>query len=554
MRRLVLLIILISFSQFLDAQLLSGEKAGFTRSDSLKGALSKERISYDVKSYDLSIKVNPAEKYISGSNKMGFVVKKTTQRIQVDLFANMSMDSILFKDVSLPFIREYDAVFVDFPEKLKKSNDTLYLEMFYSGHPIVAKFAPWDGGFVFKKDENGKDYVGVAVQGDGASLWFPCKDHPSDEAEEVKVTLIVPENLVGVSNGRKIKEENLNDGYTSSTWKVTYPINHYNISLYIGDYVHFSDKHGDLDLDYYVLSYNETKAREHFEQVKSMLTCFEDKFGSYPFIDDGYKLIDAPYLGMEHQSAVAYGNEYRDGYLGRDQSSTGLGLTWDFIIVHESGHEWFGNSVSASDIADMWIHESLTTYAEGVYVECLYDKEKGEEYIIGLRKKILNKYPIQGIYGVNNEGSTDMYYKGANMWHTIRVIVDNDELWWEGIRDFTQHFQYQTIDKKQVIKFFSKKFKLNLKSVFDHYLMDVNLPVLEYKLDNKKRLYFRWNLVDKKFRMPVDFSVLGEKHRVDKVNSKWKKTKWKIEDIKDLDFDINKTYIQIMNLRDNKMN
>ncbi|MBW7869105.1 MAG: M1 family metallopeptidase [Brumimicrobium sp.] len=524
-----IIIVFVLFSHtLLNAQLLKGGKPN--RADILMGALRPQRTCYDVKSYHLDVRFDIINHRIVGTNTMKFVVVENTKEIQVDLYENMQMDAVFFHNKQLPFRREYNAVFIDFPTELAKSKDTLALRMKFSGEPHVATNPPWQGGFVYSMDNNGIDWVAVAVQGDGASLWFPCKDHPADEVENVYFRMQIPDNLIGVSNGKLIQEEPLENGYKAYTWQVTYPINSYNITFYIGNYVHFKEPNNAYSIDYYVLEDHLEAAKEQFQQVKPMLQCFEEKFGPYPFARDGYKLVEAPYLGMEHQSAVAYGNYYANGYLGADLSNTGIGLKWDFIIIHESGHEWFGNSISAADIADMWIHESFTSYSEAVFVECQYGKEEALDYIVGIRAKIENDAPIQGVYGTNREGSGDMYYKGSNMWNTIRFIVNDDELWWEAIRSFVKQFSYQTINKEQVINFFNTFLKRDLTSVFNQYITRIDVPVLKYKV-KKHNLYLKWDKVVKGFEMPVIFKVNNREFRIESITRRWKYTKVEVTDM-----------------------
>ncbi|MDX1754404.1 MAG: M1 family peptidase, partial [Salinimicrobium sediminis] len=351
MRISALLFLLILVIAPIQAQVLSN-KITFTEADTLRGTLRPER-SYDVQKYHLNVRVEPDEKFISGYNTISFKAEEDLPVMQVDLFQNMKVDSILYKGEKMKFNRRYDAVFVDLQPKVTK-NSMDSIQFFYSGNPKVAKNAPWDGGFVFDKDEEGNHFIAVAVQGTGASLWYPNKDHQSDEPEEVLIQVAVPHELMNVSNGRFVGKEVLEDGYTRWDWKVESPINNYNVVVNIANYVHFEDRFRDLDLDYYVLPYHLEKAKKQFEEVKFMMNCFYEKFGAYPFEEDGFKLVETPYLGMEHQSAVAYGNDYKMGYLGKDLSGTGIGLKWDFIIIHETGHEWFGNSITAADIADMW--------------------------------------------------------------------------------------------------------------------------------------------------------------------------------------------------------
>lgn len=508
----------IGWGQFFQSQ----EKT-YTEKDSLKGMLSFERACFDVKSYELSLAFDLPQKSLQGKNIMGFQMLEESDRIQLDLFENMSLDSVLFYGENLHFTRKYSTIFILFQEKLKKSKDTLYLDLYFSGQPLEGETPPWDGGMVFSKDQQVKDWVGMAVQGIGASLWFPCKDHPSDEAEEVKIHLKVPKDLKGISNGRLICRKELADA-TIYSWEVKNPINNYNITFYIGDYQHFSDTLEGLSLDYYVLPEHLEKAKIQFQQVPKMLTCFSEKFGSYPFFEDGYKIVDAPYLGMEHQSAIAYGNHYQNGYLGKDLSGTGIGLEWDFIIVHESGHEWFGNSITASDIADMWIQESLTTYSESVFVECYYGKEKAVAYLEGIRKRIVNQSPMRGVIGVHQEGSTDMYYKGANLIHVLRSVVNEDEKWWEILQDFVFHFHHQQISKEDFIHFFEEKINGNVRAVIDQYVEYASLPVLEYRFVKGQLLQLRWKAEVEGFNMPVELTYKGKLYRFEEVGQEWQTT------------------------------
>lgn len=515
---------LLAFGLCLITQILFSQN--FTKRDSLQGGLPFERTCFDVRSYLLDIDVDINEKYISGVNLISFTTVENTKRIQLDLFENMKVDSIVFVKVSYPelkriklkYEREFDAIFVDFPDELKKREDHSIL-FYYSGKPKEAKNAPWDGGFVWKKDSNGKPFVGVAVQGTGASLWYPCKDSQSDEPEEgIIVSVKLPnDDLVAVSNGRLMGNKHRKDNQW--VWEVKNPINNYNITLNIGDYVNSSDKLEDLDIDYWVLRENEEKARKHFEDdVKPMLECFQQKFGDYPFPQDGYKLVETPYLGMEHQSAVAYGNEYKKGYLGTDISGSGVGMLFDFIIIHETGHEWFGNSITSKDIADMWIHEGFTTYSEAVYVECRWGYDKAMQYINGQSRAVANRKPIVGQFGVNfKTGNGDMYYKGALMLNTIRHIVNDDEKWWKLILDYSNHFKHQIIEAKDVIDFFTKESGINLKPVFEQYLYYPNLPELQIR-PVKNGFTYAWKTDVKDFEMPVEITLNGKEVRLKPTN------------------------------------
>lgn len=527
-----------------SAQVLSDKQQKYTEADSLRGSVRTQR-SYDVIKYHLQVRVDPEEKFISGFNTITFQAGEELPVMQIDLFENMQIDSIIHQEKELQYERKYNAVFVEFDEPLDKlEKDSI--RVYYSGHPIVAKNAPWDGGFVFEKDEDGNPWIGVAVQGTGASLWYPNKDHQSDEPEEVLIEAAVPDGLMNVSNGRFVGKEDLGDGYTRWSWKVTNPINNYNVVLNIGNYVHFSDSYRDLDLDYYVLPYNLEKAKEQFEEVKPMMDCFYKKFGEYPFVEDGFKLVETPYLGMEHQSVVAYGNEYKMGYLGNDLSGTGIGLRFDFIIIHESGHEWYGNSITAEDIADMWIHEGFTAYSEAVYIECRWGKEDAQKYLQGTRRAIGNDAPIIGDYGVNSEGSGDMYYKGSNLLNNIRSIYNDDELWWKTLKDYTETYKHQIINTEATEDFFDMATDVNLKPVFDQYLRHPKIPELQFKKEGNTFSY-RWEANVENFEMPVDVFIEGKEKRLHPTTD-WKKLDQNVQDqddieVNELEFYINSSFI-----------
>ena len=517
---LVGLLVSLFLSMNLEAQVVGSNHTTYTEADTLRGSLRPERSNYDVTKYHLDLKVNPDARSIAGSNTIQFKVLGSLPVMQLDLFENMQIDSIVHQNTKLEFTRKYNAVFVNFEEALNEGTSDS-IKFYYHGNPIVAKNAPWDGGFVWDTDEDGNPWVGVAVQGTGASLWYPNKDHQSDEPDAAQIDIAVPNGLMNVSNGRFLGKEKLNDGYTKWKWVVKSPINNYNIMINIGNYSHFSDKFKDLDLDYYVLPYNLDKAKKQFEEVQDMMACFYEKMGPYPFEEDGFKLVETPYLGMEHQSAVAYGNEYMKGYLGNDLSGTGIGLLWDYIIIHESGHEWYGNSITAKDIADMWIQEGFTSYTESIYVECRWGKEKALEYLKGTRRGISNSNTIIGDYGVNSEGSGDMYFKGANLLNMIRSIYDDDELWWNTLRDYTSTYRHKTITTEDTEAFFDKATKVNLKPVFDHYLRRSALPVLQLKQGDDHFLY-RWKANVINYSMPVDIFLDEEEIRLD-ATSEWQR-------------------------------
>lgn len=514
-----------------------------TRKDSLKGGLPIERTCFDVTHYGLNIKVDVETKSIVGYNEIDFKIVSTTKKIQLDLYENMNVDSIIWNAKKLNFKREFAAVFINFPSNLEV-NSNQKVKFYYSGNPIIAKRAPWDGGFIFKTDKTGKPWVGVACQGDGASIWYPCKDSQSDEPNNgATIKVAVPNGLMNVSNGRFIGSEDLKNGYTRWDWEVKNPINSYDITLNIADYAHFGENYKGLDLDYYVLRENLEKAKIQFEEVKPMMDCFQSKFGTYPFANDSYKLIESNYLGMEHQSAVAYGNKYLKGYLGRDLSGTEVGMNFDFIIIHESGHEWFGNSITAKDIADMWIHEGFTCYTESVYLECQLGFEKSQIYINGLKKNIQNDKPIIGSYGVNQEGSGDMYYKGALMLNTIRSIINNDKKWWKLLLDYSNKFKHQIIETNDVISFFNSQTGLHLTPIFNQYLLFKDIPVLEMR-KTKNKLEFRWKTDEPNFEMPIDVKNEGKKIRIYATNN-WKKSNFNIKKLEAVDVLIERFLIEL---------
>jgi len=374
----------------------------------------------------------------------------------------------------------------------------------------------------------------VAVQGTGASLWYPVKDTQTDEPDfGATIKVAVPNGLMDVSNGRLIGSEDLKNGYTRWDWELKNPINNYNITVNIADYVHFGENYKGLDLDYYVLRQNETKARAQFEQVKPMMDCYQSKFGKYPFAEDGFKLVETPYLGMEHQSAVAYGNKYMQGYLGGDMSGTGIGLLFDYIIIHESGHEWFGNSITSKDTADMWIHEGFTNYIECVYVECLYGYDKAMTYTNGLKRGVQNDEPIIGAFGVNKEGSGDMYPKGALFLNTLRHVINNDETWWKLLFKYSETFRHKIIDTETVNAFFNQESGMDLTPIFNQYLRNKAIPSLNLRINNNK-LEFRWEANAKGFNMPIDIKINGKETRIHPTQE-WTKSKLKVSKLEEVE-------------------
>ncbi|WPU95165.1 M1 family metallopeptidase [Mucilaginibacter sabulilitoris] len=491
---------------------LGAARETFTRADTLRGSLSPLRTCYDINYYHLDVKFDIDQKFISGSNLFKFTATQDFTKLQFDLFANLKIEKIVYKGQELPYTREFNAVFVTFPQTITNGSKDEFT-VFYSGNPTIAKRAPWDGGVVFTTDSLGKPWVATACQGVGASIWWPTKDHQYDEVDSALISISAPKGLKDVSNGRLRKVTKLKDGYTRFDWFVANPINNYDIEANIGDYVHYDGTYegekGKLTMDYWPLSYNLNKAKKQWnENATKMLKSFEYWFGPYPFYEDGYKLVEAPHLGMEHQSGTAYGNHYKNGYLGRDLSGTGWGLKWDFIVVHESGHEWFGNNITSKDVADMWIHESFTNYSESLFVETYYGKQAGQEYVHGTRMAIQNDRPIVGPYGVNREGSGDMYYKGGNLLNMVRTIINDDEKWRGILRGLNKTFYHQTVTYDQIVNYITEQSGKKLFPVFDQYLHYKNIPILEFTSFNGRTLC-RWTNAVKDFAMPVRVKVKG---------------------------------------------
>ncbi len=513
-KQLSIYLFLFLFSISGNAQGLLGKKAEvFTRQDSLRGSITAERAWWDLKYYHLDIKVNPADSTISGSNTIRYKVLKSQNKMQIDLQEPLKITKVTQDGKELKYQREGSVFYIDLvaPQNI---NDIKEVVVFYGGKPKIAVNPPWDGGITWKKDANGKSFIASSCQGLGASVWWPNKDHMYDEVDDMLISVNVPKNLTDVSNGRLQSVTNLKDGTRTFEWYVSNPINNYGVNINIGDYVSFSEvfagEKGNLDCDYYVLRDHLEKAKVHFKQVPQMLKAFEHWFGPYPFYEDGYKLVEAPYLGMEHQSSVTYGNGYQNGYLGIDRSESGWGAKFDYIIIHESGHEWFANNITYKDIADMWIHESFTCYSENLFVEYYYGKKAGAEYVRGQRNEIQNKSQMIGVYEVNREGA-DLYNKGANMLHTLRQVVNDDEKWRSILKGMNSTFYHQTVTTKQIEAFLSKNIGLDLAPFFDQYLRDIRIPTLEYKFKDNN-LEYRWNDCVPGFNMPVKVLLNGKEH------------------------------------------
>jgi aminopeptidase N len=504
------------------AQMFSPDEE-FSRQDSLRGSITPERAWWDVNYFHLDVAVHIDRKSISGSNTIRYKVLEPHQIMQIDLQEPLEISSITENGNELEFEREGSAFFVTLKKDQQPGNLNEII-VHYSGQPVEAVRPPWDGGFTWDEDINGNPFVATSNQGIGASVWWPNKDHPYDEPDSMMISVNAPDTLMDVSNGRLVSVDEHENQTKTWHWFVSNPINNYGVNINIADYVHFGEEYdgenGILTLDYYVLRENEEKAREQFKQVKPMMDAFEHWFGPYPFYEDGYKLVEAPYLGMEHQSSVTYGNGYQNGYLGRDLSGSGWGLKFDFIIIHETGHEWFANNITYTDVADMWIHEGFTNYSESLYLDYHYGKTASGEYVRGTRTGIQNDHPVIGTYGVNQRGSGDMYSKGGNLLHTIRQIVDNDSLWRETLRGLNRDFYHQTVSSAEVEQYIIEKTGIDLSTVFDQYLRDIRIPVLEYAFRDGV-LRYRWANVVEDFSMPVDVVLNGENVRLN-ASDVWK--------------------------------
>jgi aminopeptidase N len=520
MKRCISLLLIISiFSSGLAQQ------SNFSKQDTLRGSITPERVWWDLLHYNLDFKVSPSSKSIEGSNLIRYEVLSKNQLIQIDLQPPMVITSVLENNKELNYNRDGNVYYIQL-KKNQQIGAINEITIHFKGAPKISNNPPWDDGFTWEKDNNGTDFIATSCQGGGSSIWWPSKDHMYDEPDQgIELSVTAPKHLISVANGRLIQTKENSNKTNTSTWKVVHPINNYGVNINIGDYVHFSEKYkgkkGVLDCDYYVVSYNLEKAKKQFKEVSRTLEAFEYWFGPYPFYEDSYKLVEVPYLGMEHQSSVTYGNGYQNGYKGIDLSGTGWGLKFDFIIVHESGHEWFANNITNIDIADMWIHESFTAYSENLFLDYHFGTEASNAYVTGTRKKIQNDRPIIGNYNVNNSGSSDMYYKGANMLHTLRQIIDNDKKWRSILVGLNKDFYHQTVTTQQIEDYIDRYFKIDLKPFFDQYLRTIKIPTLEYKLENNNLLY-RWSNVVDGFSIPVNVFINSNSQRI-RPTSRWKK-------------------------------
>ncbi|HET7218369.1 MAG TPA: M1 family metallopeptidase [Vicinamibacterales bacterium] len=489
---------ILALASILSAQ--APQPAAPTRANILRGEYGRYRANNDLLFYHLDVRVDPEKKFLSGKNTIRFKMLADDSRIQLDLYENLNVDKILLATRALKYERELNTVFVDFPEPLRRGREYA-IDFYYSGVPReTGRF----GGIAFRKDPAGNPWINTACEGEGSSIWWPSKDQWRDEVESMRLSVSVPNGLVDASNGRFMGKTDLGDGYTRWDWEVHYPINSYNVSLNIGKYEHFADRLGELTLDYYVLPENLEKARTQFAQAKPMIEAYQKYFGEYPFKKDGYKLIEVPYSGMEHQSAVTYGNRYANGYLERDWTGAGISPKFDFIIIHESAHEWFGNAVSAADVSDMWIQEGWTTYLEAVYVEHVFGYADALKYINGYRSKVANKAPIITQRGIHRSPSQDQYFKGALFLQTLRAVVNDDRAWWKLMRDTYQAFKYKNIMTEDLVRFFNRKTGRNWTPIFDQYLRHAALPALELAFSEKgDEVSYRWKADEQAFAMPI---------------------------------------------------
>ncbi len=514
---------------------LCGQKQEFTHQDTLRGSITPERVWWDLTYYHLDIKVNPKNQTISGANTVQYKVLEPASTMQIDLQEPMLITKVEQDGKELDFRREGNVFYIALA--VEQTVGTIKeVTIHYEGQPVVSKQPPWDGGLTWSKDPNDNDFIATACQGDGASMWWPCKDHMYDEPDSMLISVNVPQDLTDISNGR-LRGVTAFEADSTHTfhWFVSSPISNYVVNINIGDYVHFGEKYagenGQLDCDYYVLRDNIEKAKVHFKEVPMMLEAFEHWFGPYPFYEDGYKLVEVPYLGMEHQSSVTYGNGYQQGYLGMDLSDTGWGLKFDYLIIHESGHEWFANNITYKDIADMWVHEGFTTYSENLFLDYHYGKAASADYVIGLRKNIRNDRPLIGTYNVNHEGSGDMYYKGANILHTLRQLIENDEKWRLILRGLNKEFYHQTVTTQQIENYISNKSGIDLKAFFDQYLRTTDIPELDFHT-KKNKLCYRWTNVVEGFDMPVKVLVDGQEVWI-QPSTEWgkKRLKQRIQEV-----------------------
>jgi len=477
----------------------------YTRQDTLRGKITDERAWWNLMHYDLDFKLDIENKFINGSNTITYTVLEPKKAMQIDLQEPLKITKVIQAGESLTFVREGNAYFIQLKKnQLKGSSQEI--EVFYEGKPKEAPRAPWDGGFSWEEDANGKPLVFTSCQGEGASLWWPNKDHMYDEPDNgMIIHITVPEELMAVANGKLTATEKMDNGTTKYQWTVVNPINSYGVALNVADYAHFSDPYkgikGTLECEYYVLKEHLEKAKVQFKQAHLMLEAFEHWFGPYPFYEDSYKLVEG--VGMEHQSSVGYSGGYVNGNRGNDSSGSGWGLKFDYLIIHESGHEWFANNITYKDIADMWVHEGFTTYSEALYLEYHFGKKAGEEFIKGISQGIANVIPIIGDYDVNDKDYTaDIYTKGATVLHTLRQVINDDEKWRAILTGLNTAFYHKTVTTGDVENYIAQQAALDLNTFFNQYLRTTQIPTLEYYFNDNKFAY-RWINAVPGFNMPL---------------------------------------------------
>ena len=514
MRKLIVIAIAVVLPLLIVSSHVFAQSQAITRQEMLRGTLTPEREWWDVLHYDLKVQFLPETRMLKGSNEITFKTVKAGNKMQIDLQPPLAITKVTHGGAELKFEREGNVYWVTFESELAKGVEDK-VEVFYEGVPTASKNPPWVGGISWGRDDLGDSFINTTCEGIGASIWWPNKDHGSDEPDHgMTISVTVPEKLSAVSNGRLKKVDHDVAGKTRTFhWEVVNPINNYGVNVNIGNYVNFSEKYrgegGVLDIDYWVLPHQKDAAMKQFREVPRMLAAFEHWFGKYPFYEDSYKLVTVSYPGMEHQSSVTYGNWFRNGYLQRDGSGTGVGFKFDFIIVHESAHEWFGNNISMKDAADMWIHESFANYAESLFVEYYFGKKDAEDYVVGNRRLIRNDSPIIGTYNSNREGSGDMYPKGGNMLHTIRHIINDDAKWLAILRGLNADFWHQTVTTQQIESYISQKAGIDLSKVFDQYLRTTKIPLLKYKIKGKT-VSFSYDRVVEGFAMPIRARINGK--------------------------------------------
>lgn len=479
----------------------------FSEKDSLRGALSELRSNYDVKHYDLHIDFDLKNKSIEGMVTVKFEAVNDLNIIQMDLHKDLKISSIECDGQQLALERKFNSIFIDFKREIK-ANEEVSFSIKYAGTPMKAKKPPWEGGFVWDK-EDGKPWVGVACEKLGAHVWWPVKDHLSDEPDSMDLHYTIPKGLFCVANGTLISQET-KDEKTTFHWKVSNPINSYNVTFYIGDFVKVEQPYNGLDgmhiLEYYVLPKDKQRAERHFYQTADILRFFEETFGVYPWWNDGFKLVSSPYEGMEHQSAIAYGNGFEKNKLLSN---------YDYIILHEAAHEWWGNSITVSDFADIWIQEGFATYSEALYIEHADGKAAYDRYLWFYAIFIRNKAPMVGPKEVNywEYKDGDPYMKGALTLHSLRNTLDDDSLFFSILRGFYQENAKQIVSSDEFVEYAQKISGQDLTWFFDQYLHRREAPKFLYYIETKngiKELNYKWTDVVEGFKMPVRVSINGE--------------------------------------------